>query len=271
MKRRIEAKYDVAVLIPHYNNLLGLANSIRSISYFGTVLILIVDDGSFSEQRPLKGNLSQHTEHDIEILNLDINFGIEKALNTGLKYLKDNELTDLVARLDCGDRMKENRLLTQVNFLNNNQDIYLLGSWVDFVEHGKLLYTLKLPATHNEIKMKMNYKVCFIHPAVTFRLRAINSIGYYPMEYPAAEDYAYFMNFTNNFKTANVKEVLTVVEKSIEGISLSKRKLQLKSRLKIIIKNFHLNLYSLAGVCKIILLMILPYAIIMAIKKRIYK
>ncbi len=266
-----KAIYDVVVLIPHYNNLDGLIKSLGSIYYEESIMIMVVDDGSRLTERPELQQLIKVTDYPIVLRFLQSNEGIEAALNLGISEIIKENSSKFIARLDCGDVMVSDRLKSQVSYLNENQNIYLVGSWVDFIQQGKRLFTLKLPKNHNTIRKEMMYKVCFIHPAVTFRVSGIDKVGYYPTDYPAAEDYAFFYRFVESFETANLQRVLTIVESNLEGISLSRRKLQLRSRLKVLIDNPKISLYWVVGIIKIKLLQIIPNSIIISIKQLIYK
>ncbi|HNP17397.1 MAG TPA: glycosyltransferase [Fulvivirga sp.] len=266
-----KAIYDVVVLIPHYNNLDGLIKSLGSIYYEESIMILVVDDGSILTERPVLQQLTKVTDYPVVLRFLQKNEGIEAALNLGISEILKTQNAKYIARLDCGDIMVRDRLKLQVSYLNENKNIYLLGSWVDFIQQGKRLFSLKLPKDHSTIRKQMMYKVCFIHPAVTFRVSGIDKVGYYPTDYPAAEDYAFFYRFVESFETANLQKVLTIVESNLEGISLSHRRLQLRSRLKVLLDNPKISILWIVGVIKIKLLQIVPNSIIISIKQLIYR
>lgn len=260
--------YEIIVLIPHYNNLKGLHISLASIKYDGKLLVLIIDDGS-----DLDFSISEFDLYNLEIhvLASKNNLGIESALNKGLVFIKENLQATYIARLDCGDKMHHSRLNKQARFLDKNKDVSLLGSWVEFFDEDGTLFILKPPTEHNVIKRRMMLGVCFIHPAVIFRSSLVDIVGLYPVDYPAAEDYAYFIKIARNLTTANLPEVLTFVESNKEGISISKRQQQLDSRLKIIWYYREFSIYFLVGVVKLVLLKVLPYKFIVFIKKVVYK
>jgi hypothetical protein len=108
----------------------------------------------------------------------------------------------------------------------------------------------------------------FIHPSVMLRTRAIDTIGYYSVDFPAAEDYAYFFLFVKHYQTANIPQFLIDYEVNPHGISLQKRKRQIASRLKVILRHFDFSFYAFYGVVRNALIYILPYRLIEALKKR---
>ncbi|MEI7508258.1 MAG: glycosyl transferase family 2, partial [Flavobacterium sp.] len=89
----------------------------------------------------------------------------------------------------------------------------------------------------------------------------------YPTNYEAAEDYAYFFEIIKNFETANIQEFLIKYEITHDGISISKRKTQVKSRLRIIMKHFYFGFWPIYGLIRNFLLYIVPYSLILKIKK----
>ncbi len=258
----------VAVLIPHYNNPKGLLSSILSIDEQADVFI--VDDGS--NNKPEEESIIKAKNEKIELvfLYLEVNKGIEEALNVGLKEIVKRKYK-YVARLDCGDKHVNFRLKKQSEFLEQNPSVYLIGSYVNFISFsGELLFQVKPPILHKKIKKKMYLNCMFIHPSVMFRTEAIHEIGYYPYDFKAAEDYAYFFKFVNHFQTANIPEVLVEVEANPQGISTKSRKKQVITRMKVIRQNFYFGYYPIYGLIRNFILLLLPLAITTKVKKVVF-
>jgi glycosyltransferase involved in cell wall biosynthesis len=267
----LEKKTDICILIPHYNALAGLEKSLSSITDIEPVDVLIVDDGSKvkPDEKELKNKFPKI--NNIKVLLNDRNRGIEYVLNDGLKYIMENNYK-YVARLDCGDICHPERFKIQKEFLENNPEIYLVGSWVEFMDlNENILFKFTPPTTHEEIKKKMYINNMFIHPSVMFRTKAIKKIGFYPTNKKNAEDYAYFFKFVKNFKTANIDKFLLKCEVNPKGLSLSKRKLQLKSRIKVILDNFEPSLWCIYGLLRNLIIYFMPYPLIEVLKKGIFK
>ena len=260
----------VVVVIPHFNDPEKLKRSIASISQEEACDVLIVDDGSvktFSEDALLK---SFSAQGHLFFLYLKKNSGIETALNKGLEWAKEKNYI-YIARLDCGDVHQNNRINKQVNFLQLNQHIQLVGSWAEAMDlQGQSLYQLRLPVEHEEIRRKMFLNNMFIHPTVMFRTKALEVIKEYPYDYPAAEDYAFFFKFVQIFQTANIPEVLIRFEINPHGgISSTRRKAQVKSRIKIVMENFEWNYYPIVGLARNSLLLLIPRKYVESVKKKI--
>ncbi|RRO22290.1 glycosyltransferase [Flavobacteriaceae bacterium 14752] len=260
---------EVVVLIPHYNTIDALIKSIKSIDEPIEIDIYIVDDGSST--KPKKSNFEFYKFGNVIIDGYKTNKGIEYALNYGLKKILKKKY-DFIARLDCADTSLPNRFYKQVEFLKNNLDISFIGTWVNIVnEKGEFLYTHKTPVKHEDIKNKMYLNAMFIHPTICFRPYIIDDVGYYPTDFKAAEDFAFFFKVIKKYKTANIPEALVNVETSDVGISGSKRKQQVKMRIKIILKHFYFGFYPLYGLLRNVVLLLVSRRISTAIKKILYR
>ncbi|MCB0487315.1 MAG: glycosyltransferase [Cyclobacteriaceae bacterium] len=265
---------DITVLIPHFNDLMGLEKAIKTISFSGTIFVLIIDDGSEFQQKPNKEwakNWETLIGHHIKVVSLPVNRGIEEALNVGLHIIMTNYSTKYIARMDCGDENFPYRFEQQFSFLEENTNIALLGSAVEVWQDGQHIYNVDLPTDQRLIERKMYLNNCFIHPAIMIRTQAIESIGLYPTSFPAAEDYAYFFKFVKRYPTANLSDRLVKIEKTPGGISQIRRKQQLLSRIRVIIENFNWSFFALWGLLRTLILLSLPTTWVENMKKTVWK
>jgi glycosyltransferase involved in cell wall biosynthesis len=267
-----ECDLDFYLLIPYYDNLRGLLCSLQSISYEPIkYALLIVDDGS---PEPLRHeDLLPHMLPDltIEIIRMPVNGGITKALNAGLRWLKDKKNFRYVARLDCGDRCEPARFRRQVEFLGKNPDIDLVGTWCifrDFVSGSSFRYST--PTDHEKIERGMYFRNVFIHPTVMWRATVAEKAGSYPENFPYAEDYGFFYEIISKGKAAVLPENLVICEINPKGLSLRFRKEQLKSRGKVVWHYGKNRLLALMGVIKLGFLMVIPYSWVFQAKKWVY-
>jgi len=261
---------DIVVLIPHYNNIEGLKRSIASIKE--NVDILVIDDGS-SEKPRLEEliNCQQNPKVKIEILYLDTNQGIEHALNSGLNLILQKPYK-YIARLDAGDICAPNRFSIQKQYLEQNSDVYLVGSWAKVIyENSGEQYILKRPIDWESIRKGMFINNMFVHPTVMFRKELIEEIGIYPTNYKYAEDYAYFFKIVQRYKCENIPYPLVEYYINSNSISLRFYRTQLKSRIKIIWNHREPNVYFIYGLCRNVLLLLFPKILIEKLKKMFHK
>lgn len=238
------------VLIPHYNNFQQLIESIKSIDESINVDLLIVDDGS-TKEIPIKSEIEKNYKNGKVFLDyLNKNQGIEHALNRGL-YLIENMGYQYIGRLDCGDYCMKNRFLKQISYLERNKDTHLLGSWVNMIDSsGRKLFVLKHPVTYKEIKRNMYLNSMFVHPSVVYRANILKVIGYYPTNFKAAEDYAFFFKIVKKFKAENLAEPLLNYVIDENSISSTRRRLQVRNRIRVILSNYYFGIYPTYGLIR---------------------
>ena len=243
---------NVIILIPHFNNFKGLCDSIFSIEKEEKVDVLIVDDGSTTSQIKESELLKfQKFNGTISFIYNKENLGIEHVLNQGLKFILEKKVYKYISRLDCGDFCLENRFYLQEKYLKNHLQCKLVGSNAIAIDtNGKELYKTILPENSNTIKNKMYLNAMFLHPTVMFCSSIINEIGYYPTEYKAAEDYAFFFKIVQKYETHNIQKFLLKYEINTKGISLLKRNQQVSSRIQIIKDNFYFGFWPFYGLLR---------------------
>lgn len=254
-------------MIPHYNNLSGLQMSLSSIEEDIKIDIVVVDDGSKHIPKPKQ---LKYDSGFLKIIALNKNLGIEHALNKGLAYIESHGY-EYIGRLDCGDLCQPHRFKIQLDFLKKHPEIALVGSWVNIIDdRGNFHYLLKHPKTHKEISRKMYFNSMFVHPSVVFKTSILQEIGYYPTSYKAAEDYAFFFKVVKNFKTANIAKPLLDYVVNPNSISSQKRKVQVKSRLKIILSHFYFGYNPVYGLFRNTLLLLVSRNFTSALKKLLH-
>ncbi|GAA5114251.1 glycosyltransferase [Orbus sasakiae] len=261
---------DLAVLIPVYNDhteIIVTLNSIREKD--NEFKVIIVDDGSTS---PLKIDTSLFP-FEIIVIALPQNQGIVEALNSGLRYILQDKNINYIARLDAGDLQREDRLNIQYEYMRSNPDIFLLGSAVNFIsEEGVFLYTYQPPLIDSEIKNKIFLRCCFIHPSVIINKTVFEKIDIYSEKYIYAEDYDLFLRITQNYRVANLPNILLSCSIREKGISNSKRRVQMKNTLNLLINNRHYNnIYWFFGITVVIVKWILPRSFFSYVKTIINK
>lgn len=259
---------QTVLLIPHFNNPSGLNTTLFSIDESECVDVVVVDDGSRSYKIDEKvANNSFKANGNLHYLYLKENQGIEFALNFGLDFIIKQNIYKYIARIDCGDICLGKRFKIQETFLIENPVIKLVGTNAIAVSTENIfLYNTLFPENHLDIKNKMFINSMFLHPCIMFAAEVIAVVGKYPTNYKAAEDYAFFFKIVKEFETANIQEFLLQYEINPSGISLSKRKLQVWSRIRIVKDNFYFGFWPIYGLLRNIILYIIPNSIIQKIK-----
>lgn len=263
-------RFDFCVLIPYYNNLQGLLTSLQSIHYpKDKMLVLVVNDGS---TQPITTKALTDYNLLIHVISYSANKGITHALNTGLVWITQHINTTYIARLDCGDTCHPQRFYKQVQYLNNQPHIGLLGAWCRFTEEGTgVTFYYTTPLQHKLIKKAMYFRNVFIHPAVMFRTSLLQQVGFYPTNFPFTEDYALFWKMLNTTKAGIIGEYLVTCVIDRKGISHSNRKKQFKARQKVVAYFGSSFFLKWAGILKLKLLLCIPSNTVISLKSRILK
>ncbi len=259
-------KPRIAVLIPAYNAekiILPALESLRANAEPHDVYI--VDDGSFEELQkfvPPAPNLT--------IIRAEYNLGITGALNFGIKYILQRDY-DFIARFDTDDKSAADRLARQREFLDLHPDIVMVGTWARVVSGaGEAMFYLNHPTDHDAIVKSLYYNSTFVHPSLMIRTSVLREVGSYDPIYNGAEDYELVRRIARYGKVANIPAYLIDYTYSPEGISLSKRRLQLRMRLKVQWAYRELGKLDFwAGFFKTLVLWYLPTDFISSMKKRL--
>jgi glycosyltransferase involved in cell wall biosynthesis len=257
----------LAILIPVFNDQSGLDLALDSIVLpedMGATVI-VVDDGS---EKIIEIDASKYN-FDFEIITLEENQGIVVALNKGLSFILENGY-DYIARLDSGDAMLAKRLRLQMDKLDERPELMLVGGAVKFVNSDGTGFEVQKPINKIDIMKRFWSNSPFCHTAVMFKACVIKEVGFYNENYPAAEDYDFFWRISNRFEVMNIGDVVVNVDNNPLGISISRRKTQLKSRLKIQLENFEkLEFRSYLGIMKTLILFIAPVKLLGIIKRKL--
>jgi glycosyltransferase involved in cell wall biosynthesis len=227
-----EQELDFCLLIPCYNNREGLLYSLSSVKYPpNRFLVLVVDDGSAEPIREKEIS----NQLPVKVLRLEKNQGITRALNAGLRWIRDNLSVKYIARLDCDDTCDPERFNIQVRYMDAHPEVVLAGSWCLFADRNSGgSYVYKTPTEDSAIRRAMYNRNVFIHPTAIFRKDAVIRVGLYPENFELAEDYALFWKLMGDGLTFVDRRLLVTSRIDKTGISFRNRGKQLIARQKVV-------------------------------------
>jgi glycosyltransferase involved in cell wall biosynthesis len=186
--------------------------------------IFIHKDGPVSNELNVALN-SFHLLDNVFISGTTDNCGLAKSLN----YMIDLTLSKkykYIARMDSDDVSHVSRIEKQVEFLEHNESIDVLGTSCHEFGASFALAAKHLPTTHEQLVDFSISRCPFIHPSVIFRSTVFSSGVRYPSDSPFTEDMAlWFILLENGFRFANLNDVLLDYRLSEDTIS---RRLGLK-------------------------------------------
>ncbi len=156
---------------------------------------IIVNDGSTDKSLEIIKGVS-----DDRIVLIDQpNTGLSKALNNGIEKAK----AKYIARMDADDISLPNRLQLQFDFLEQNDDVVVVGGCANIIDKdGHFIYSKTPPLTWEEIKRNLP-RTPFFHPSVMFRRKQFIEVGKYNVV-PIEEDAIFFIKMSKIGKMVNL-------------------------------------------------------------------
>lgn len=164
---------------------------------------VIVVDGQITEE--LERILEKYKKQT-DVLRLEKNYGLGIALQKGLEICK----YPLVARMDSDDISLHDRFEKQLNVFQKNQNLSIVGGYIQEVDCDikKNIAVRKVPLTDSEIKQYIKTRTPFNHPTVMFKKDAVIKAGNYQDFYFMEDYYLWVRMVANDFKMANLPEIL---------------------------------------------------------------
>lgn len=148
-----------------------------------TPLILVLDGVKLPPERN-----SWISHPRISVIELKSSTGLADALNTGLDAVK----TEFTARLDADDIALPNRFLWQAKYLQENEDVVLVGGVSQIVNEEGALLGNSLPRDellNVDIRHHLLERNSIVHPAVMYRTEVIKQMRGYSPGLKSMEDY----------------------------------------------------------------------------------
>jgi glycosyltransferase involved in cell wall biosynthesis len=108
--------------------------------------------------------------------------GFVASLNKGVK----SSTAKYIARLDTDDVCHPERLSKQVQYLEENHDVDVLGAWVTYDDTSPVVR--QYPEHHNNIKDSFLLSNAIAHPVVVLKRELFKKFGYYDELFVYSED-----------------------------------------------------------------------------------
>lgn len=219
----------ILALVPAYNPNSGeLTATIGSLLRQTTAVdVCVIDDGS---TRPVAPMLPAGDR--IQVIRLEQNGGITTALRAGVAYGLDRDY-EFMCRLDVGDISYPERLALQRDFLEAHPDVDLVGGVSRVVDLSwQLLFLHGVSGGPEAVDAYLLKNTPFKHSTFFFRSEAIRRCGNYDEGFNGAEDYELLLRLARYGRIDCIPDVVTDYVDNPQGISATRRGLQLRMRLK---------------------------------------
>jgi glycosyltransferase involved in cell wall biosynthesis len=229
----------VSIIIPAKGDLKFFPQTLQSIedSIYCNFEVVLIDDGISPEKinwitEYFKAKQGYKIVHNSGV-------GIVDALNTGIT----NSTGTYIARLDTDDCIRPDRLGTQVDFLQMNPQIGVVGSQITYINHvGEPIGVSQYPSGY-VFNSPRSFKSCLIaHPAVMIRREVLEEVGGYSSllkykGYDFAEDFFLWLRISRVSQLFNLQEPLTLYRQHDNQISNFKIETTLLAAILVYIKS----------------------------------
>jgi glycosyltransferase involved in cell wall biosynthesis len=156
------------------------------------------------------------------------NIGLTKTLNKGLKICN----SEYIARLDADDISHSDRLELQINYLDSNKNIALLGTQIRVInEVGRTLIDLdrERPESPLLVDWDLMFGNPFVHSSVMFRREIICDIlGGYNEGFRYNQDFELWSRLLEFYNGANIKSTLVDFRSNPNSITRQRKSKMMK-------------------------------------------
>lgn len=206
----------VSVIMSVHNGADYVEQAIESIlcQTYENFEFLIINDGSTDETAEILHFYSK-LDGRIKIISQD-NVGLTKSLNR-LFHLSRGKY---VARQDADDLSMPDRLACQVNFMEQNLNVAVVGSWYRVYFTNNVFWDVCLKTKHLKAYLARGIN-CFMHSSVLMR-KSMIEIFDGPYRFRYAQDYDLWLRVSEEFKIAIIDKVLAI-RKEHGGVITNKK------------------------------------------------
>jgi len=204
----------ISVILPVYNAEKYVKEAIQSIlnQTYPHFELLVINDGSIDNSLQI---INSFEDNRIVLINNPENLGLIDTLDIGIRKSKG----DYIARMDADDISLPQRFEKQIEFLNLNPDIDILGTSFEIFGHENKISNTISKSKQIEIELYFNNVIC--HPSVMMRADSImkNNL-FFEKQYIHNEDWAFWLSaIQKGLKISNLNIVL--LKYRLEGQNIS--------------------------------------------------
>ena len=234
MQKQAHIIPKISVIMTVYNSEKYVWETIGSIlaQSYKNFEFIIIDDGSSDDSYNICAKYASQDER-IRLYKNEKNIWVVKTRNKLLEAVRDD--TKYIAIIDADDISYPERLEKQVEFLEDNPDISLLGSDIDIIdEAGQKIWERMYPHNHDEVKKSIFQKSPLAQPASMIRKSSLDEVWEYNEVFERCQDYELWCRmFDRGYLIANLPENLTAYRVFPDQGKTKYLKLTLRNTLKI--------------------------------------
>lgn len=232
---------QISALMTVYNGENFIEKTIDSIlnQTFKDFELIIVNDASTDNTLNI---IKKFNDSRIRIVELNNNLGVGGAIIEGLKYVNG----EYIAKVDADDIYHPERFQKQLKFLENNQGIDVVDSYISYFPNSKsvsntprysyLKNTVEKQINSvfkiEEIKKYLYWFVCITHSSIMFRTNLLKKYTYKQLK--IGEDYDLFYRWNKiGIKMFKLPEILSYIRISESSTTVIQNENMIEGILKI--------------------------------------
>ena len=230
----------LSIVMPVYNREKYITASVKSIlsQTFTNFEFIIVNDGSTDKTVEI---IKSFNDKRILLVENEQNRGIVYSRNRGLALAKG----EYIGMFDSDDIAYPEKFEKQIQFLKNNTDVGMVGSWVKHIDENGIIQQTKwkLKAKPEFIPAIMLFRNYFVQATVVIRKTALPQNGY-SKGFDIVEDSKMWFDVSLKNKVANIQEYLLnyrVHTGGISNVGSEKHKENSKKLFKYIFNHLEIN------------------------------
>ncbi len=250
---------SVTVIVPVFNqNEKYLEESFSSISNqtFTDFECIVIDESTDSKLAEICKKICNKDSRFFYIHNTK-KLGIPSSLNLGISLAKGK----FIARFDSDDISINSRLEKQVEFMEKNIHVGVLGGGIEIIdENGLTKYVKIFPKSCKSIYYYLQFVTPLAHPTTMIRKSIFQLYGAYEPSYKYCEDLDLWLRLQNSGVIFANLNIILIKYRQISNIRNNVHwKFNIKSRLA----NFNSNyvILRVLGIFFVSIWIILPYFI----------
>ena len=211
----------ISVLLSTYNAEKYIYDAIKSVlnQSFQDFELIIIDDASTDRTVSI---IERFNDKRIKLIKNTENRGLTVNLFNALYIAKG----ELIARMDADDVCFIDRFKEQVDFLDSNKKIDIVGSNVIIIdENNNIIGASNVFLKNRQIKSELLLINTLFHSSVMFRKSSLidNNINY-DISYKTCQDFKLWSDCVGKLKFANIKKPLLKYRVLSTGISRKEKK-----------------------------------------------
>ena len=206
----------VSIILSVFNGEDWIDKAIKNIlsQKFQNYEFLIVNDGSNDSTEEKILNYQKINKH---IKYLPKN---HTGLTDSLNFALNKSLGTWIARIDVDDTSTQDRILKQINFVESNKKIVLLGSNFQVRKHKNIVYKSNLPSDNNRLIYRLkNMKGFFPHSSAFFLREKAIQVGGYRSAFKKSQDHDLWLRLSEVGEIACCNDYLVEINEHPKRIT----------------------------------------------------